>query len=232
MKHITSLSLFLLFTFNLLGQSLDIPLITTKGTAQIYVPVDEVHFNLSIIRHATEIADARKENIEISDQVVELLKRKGVPEKYIQTKSMTVGRNYLRNQRDKWEGYRASQSIYVCLTDPSLYDDIVDKLLMMDIAKLNGPDYRSSKASEAMEKARINAIVIAKGKAEQMASALGQSIGDAKLVQENFASRGSADTYSTGTSLVADIESGDQSFAPGQLVIKASVTISFALNGK
>lgn len=229
MKYAIILTI-LLSPFAICSQSLNIPLLTTSGTAQVYVPVDEVHFTITVSKVAPVIADARRQNVEESEKIVNILKSKGIPSKYIQTKRMSVGRNYIKNTRkQQWDGFVATQSIYVCLLDPSKYDEIADGFLTMDVASLQGPNFKSSKAAEAMETARINAVKIAKEKAQQLADALGQSIGPAKLVKENYATRGSADTYSTGTSLVPDVESATQSFQPGQLVIKAGVTVSFVL---
>ncbi len=228
MKYIFSLIL-ILELFTLSGQSLNIPLITTKGTAQVYVPVDEVHFNITISKIENDISSAREENLKVSRHIIETLKNKGVNPKYIQSNSLEIGRNYLRNNRDKWEGFKATQIIYVCLLDPSMYDDIMEDLIVMDIVKIRGPEYKSSRSAKAMEEARNEAILIAKKKAIQLAEALGQSVGSAKLITENHAGRASVDTYSSGTTLVTDVESKNQSFEPGQLVIQASVSVSFLL---
>jgi len=219
----------LVTTISLSSQSLNIPLIKTTGTSQVYVPVDEVHFTLNISKIAPEIAEARKQNIAVADEVVKLLKQKGILSKYIQSSSMSVRRHYKERSRNEWDGFISTQTIYVCLTDPSQYDKILDGLLTMDIASIQGPDYKSTRTKEAMQKARKEAILIAKNKAVQLCSSLGQSIGKAKLISENFARAANTETYSSGSSLVADIESGEQSFQPGQLVIKASVTVSFEL---
>lgn len=220
----------LLTTISISSQSLNIPLIKTTGTAQVYIPVDEVHFNLQISKTALTIAEARKKNIAIADEVVNLLRKKGIPAKYIQSSSMNISRNYKKHSKKKeWDGFISNQTIYVCLTDPSKYDDILDGLLIMDIASVRGPEYKSTRAKEAIKKARKDAIVIAKEKATELCSSLGQTLGKAKLISENFARSANTDTYSSGTSLVADIDSGDLSFQPGQLVVKASVTVSFEL---
>lgn len=213
-----------------IGQSLAIPLITTTGTSEVYVSVDEVHFQLTITQMDAEISEARAKNIAVSKQVTDILKSKGVPSKYIQSASMSVNRNYIRNTNlTKWDGYISTKEIYICLLDPSKYDDIADELLETDLATLRGPDYKSSRTAEAMEQARTEAILISQKKAKQLAEALGQSIGGAKLIKENHASSHNTGTYSSGTSLVADAEGSNQSYEPGQLRIKASVTASYEL---
>lgn len=226
--------LLLSFTTSLLtAQKFEnVPLLQTTGTATVYVPVDEVHFSIEIKAKAENISDAREKNLAVSRPVVALLKKKGVPSKYIQTKRLTVGRNYLKNTRQQeWDGFKSYQKIYVCLTDPSMYDELADKLLMMDVATLSGPQFKSSKAAAAKDQARLEAIKIAKNKAAEMATALGQSIGPAQLVSEFSAKSSSGDTYSSGTSLpAADNTASRFDYEPGQLVIKSSVSISFLLN--
>ena len=213
-----------------LGQSLDIPLVTTTATAEIYVPVDEVHFNLTISQKEAGISAARNKNIEVAKKVTDILKSKGVPAKYIQTAAMSVDRNYVRNSGfKKWDGFICTQKIYVCLLDPAKYDAIVDELLTTDLASLKGPEFKSSKLSEAMEKARGKAILLAKKKAEQFASTLGQSIGPAKLIEEISSGQTGTLSYSNDSSSNLSLEGKSQSFEPGQLRVQSSVTVSFEL---
>jgi len=220
------------FTSLLTAQTFEnIPLLQTTGTATVYVPVDEVHFSVEIAANAEKISDAREQNLIVSRQIVALLKSKGVPSKYIQTQRLNVGRNYINNTRQQeWEGFKSYQKIYVCLTNPSLYDEVSDQLLMMDLATLSGPQFKSTKAADAMDQARLAAIKSAKANAEEMALALGQSIGPAQLISEFSVKAPNRDTYSSGTSLpAADKVASRFDFEPGQLVVTSSVNISFLL---
>ena len=189
-----------LFLLSHLGssQSLNIPLIEVVETESIYAEVDEIHFTVTIQSHAKEIQDARNENRKIAEEVFSYLKGKGIPERYIQTKRMQISRNFVRNRQPvEYDGFNAYQQIYICLKDIDSYDEIVDNLLVMKITSLTGPQFKSSKFEELQNKAKLEALKKAKIQAKEMASALGQSIGKAKLIKANYSNNYSTSAYTS-----------------------------------
>jgi uncharacterized protein YggE len=211
------------------SQTLNIPLLEISQSEIAYAQVDEIHFTIVIQKHAKEISDARNQNREVAESVFKYLKSKGIPDRYIQTKRMTISRNVIRNRHPvEYDGFNAYQQIYVCLKDFESYDEIVDNLLVMDIHSLNGPSFQSSQYQELHDKAKLEALKKAKVRAEELAAALGQSIGKAKLIKVDTKQNYSTSAYSsqnTGSSS----NGGNTSFEIGEIEIKAWVTVSFEL---
>lgn len=220
--------LFLFLSIHCLhAQSLDIPLITVEETEIAYVEVDEVHFTLGIKTYDKEIDIARSKNKEISTTVFEFLESKKIPKQYIQTKRMNIYRNRVRNTSE-YEGFNAQQTIYVCLKDMNQYDEIVDALLQLNVSSVHGPEFKSSQYEQGLKEARLRALKKAKQSAEEMAAALDQTIGSAKLVS-SMVGRQDSNTGYSDLSVGATNQQGGSSFQVGEIPVYARVKISFSL---
>lgn len=231
-KSMKSIYTLLLITFisalNMKAQSLNIPLITVSETETSYAPVDEIHFSLSIKTHALEISEARSKNRDIAEKVFEYLDKKKVPEQYIQTKRMRISRNYpRRGTQNQYDGFNAYQVIYVCLKEMDTYDEIIDALLQMEIASIDGPNFKSTAYEEIYKAAQIKALTKARTSAGNMAEALGQKIGKAKLIDSQLMKSFNTSAYSSAEKNASS--AGSNSFKAGEIEIKALVKVSFEL---
>ena len=225
--HLSLLAIMLPFLG--VSQSLNIPLIEVAESSVSYSAVDEIHFTINLYDHAKEITEVSKQNKETAQAIFQYLKSKGIPENYIQTRRISIARNVIRNRHPiEYDGYNASQQIYVCLKNISLFDEIFDHILQMDVNSITGPDYKTSRYEELLNEAKIKALKKARKSAENMAGALGQSIGKAKLVKTSTQNSYSKDFYSSQTAESQPI-GVDPSIATGEIQIKASVIVSFEL---
>jgi len=226
-----TLVFFMLFLFALFcqAQSLEIPLVSVQGSSLIYKAPNEVHFSFTVETSAQEIADARKQNEAIVNACLKYLREQGVEKKYIQSQHMSVGRNYTRN-RKVFDGYIATQTIFVCLTDVGSYGTISDGLLQKEISRLSGPVFKTSDLKTIKNEARRKAMLDARDRAKLLAEALGQRIGKAKLISEvEYYSNRNTGAYSSGVESGNSGSDENSGFAPGQLEIKAVVNVSFKL---
>ncbi len=230
MKSFRYAFLFILcFPFLGVSQSLNIPLIEVSESHVIYAPVDEIHFTIILQHHAQEIDAARNKNRKVAHTVFDILKKAGIKDRFIQTKRMRISRNYIRNRHPiEYDGFLAYQQIYVCLKDIDSYDAIVDQLLVLDVHAVNGPDFKSSEYENLAKKAKLEALKKARVSAEEMAAALGQSIGKAKLIHSNTRNNFSNSAYSSQPAQQNN-QSGSTSFELGEIEIRSYVTVSFEL---
>jgi len=229
LKYSVLLLCFLVFG-SLTAQTSDEPLITVNETETTYAPVDEIHFNLSIRTHDLDITEVRNKNRKIAQEVFDYLDKKKVPKQYVQTKRMNVNRNYMRNsKRNDYDGFVATQKIYVCIKDINAFDEIMDNLLLMDIESIDGPSFKSSLYDETKKAAQLKALTKARKSAQDMAEALGQKIGKAKYIKNEAASTARNSAYTSASSGSNSAAGRDNSFAIGEIEIKASVLVSFEL---
>ncbi len=232
MKHTITYMLFILasgLSISLSAQSLNIPLLTVDASHTSYAPVDEIHFTIVLQNHEPTIEEARIKNKTTAQKIFSFLDEKNIPKRLVQSRSMRINRNYIGNRNaKKYDGFIASQEIYVCLTDVEAYDAIADALLVMDIQGLNGPYFKSSIYDEVLQATQVQALQKAKARGKILAEALDQSIGSAKLVTTNY-SFNQNNAYSTQSNPEAGAVGSASSFEVGEIQITATVQVSFVL---
>ncbi len=223
-----------IFLFSFLfssAQSLEVPLITVRGSAVVFANPDEVLISVSIYGKDMELAKAMDSYQKQSKEVIAFLKSQGIADQHIQTQYVSMGPKRKRNSTEL-DHYYASQSINVCIRDLSKYDAIMKGLVELNIYKLGQANFRCDDIAERRAEALRLAIRDAKQKAEMLVSELGQTIGKAKLISEIQNQRTSFNAETYGSSVVSTDGTSvgsAQGFAPGQLEIKSIVNVSFIL---
>lgn len=214
------------------SQVSDRPLINTRGSATVYAIPNEALISFSVITFSNEISDAKNKNGKISIETINYLKRRGVQEKHIQTQYLTVGKNY-RHDRDPGRElkFQATQSISVCIEDLKKLEGIMSDLLTKEITNLGTPVFRTTELDKYKSEARAKAILNAKAKAEMLAGELEQTIGKAHRISEvNFEHGGRVAYANFAEDSGRSAPAPQDSFAIGQLEIKADIDVSFNLN--
>jgi uncharacterized protein YggE len=204
------------------------PLITTNGEGKIKITPDQVAISVSVESKGDKAADVKKTNDTKIDAVIKYIKKMGVPAEDYQTQ-----RVYLNDEYDydkKKHNYVATQTIRILLKDIKKYDPLMEGLVETGINGINGIEYLSSQMDKHKTEARRLAVLDAKKKATELASALGQSIGSAFTVNDNSTGNYPQPRYEMAMMKVADGLLGNQTLAVGELEVSANVSVSFVLN--
>lgn len=218
----------ILISIPTIAQVSDTPLITVSGSATEFIPVEELHFTISIEVLDGELPMVRQQSKAEAKRVFSYLSEAKIPNQYIQTKTININKNYdHRNGRKTLLGYKATQSIYVCLKDMDLFDKVIDSLLTMKSVSVAGPEYKSSQYKDAMMKAKIAAVQDAKNRAKVMAESIDQSVGKAKIILEEQSKSGII-TYDNVLPQ-NEVDPSLESIRVGQLQVSAKVLVSFEL---
>jgi len=214
------------------AQNSDRSIISTRGTATVYALPNEALISFSIVTTSNELADAKKQNSEISKQTIKYLKSRKIEEKHIQTQYLNIGKNYRWDRNPQVEKkYTATQSFSVCVANLDNLESIICDLLEKDISNLGSPNFRTTELEKHKDEARKKAVLNAKYKAELLAGELDQTIGKAHRISEVTYGGNNGRVAYANFAEDASIGSGSQdSFAIGQLEIKAEIDISFNLN--
>ncbi len=102
-------------------------------------------------------------------------------------------------------------------------------LMDSGINRIDGVNFSSSKKEELESQARKKAVEDAKMKATEYAGALNQTIGKAALISEYRNSVGPQPMYKSAM-MSDESGSGQQTIAPGEMEIRATINVSFYLN--
>lgn len=202
-------------------------LVTTTGSAKLHAEPDEVHFSININTEGKDLLAAKQENAALTGKAIAYLRSKGVADRHIQTQYLSVNVQY-RNREKTDPRYIANQSIRVCLVDVSKFEDVNIGLLKEGITGINGPNFKTSKQEELLDKARLKAVIDAREKATALANELGQKIGPAYSITDVQNNGGGNLVY--GRAMAMDMgESAGPSIALGEITVSHSVTVAFYL---
>ena len=216
--------LILLSSLFINAQNPPMPTVDVSGQGTVKVVPDEATITVRVEHTGNNPKEVKQMNDQTVNEVFQFLKKQDIEEKYITSQQINLSKNYDYNT--KKYSYVANQTISVFLTDLSKYESLMKGLLETGINRINSVTFSSSEMKKLESEARVKAIMDAKQKAMEYASALGQNIGKAVHITE-------FNNVSTPMpvlrSMAMEGDSKMQTMAPGEMEINAQVNVSFEL---
>ena len=216
-------------------------LITVTGDAEVRVVPDEVILTLGVETWDKNLQVAQGQNDAIVSKVLALAADHGVEPQHVQTDYVSIEpryRNGYYEQRD-FIGYFVHKTVVITLRDLSGFEDLLADALESGVNYVHGIQFRTTELRKHRDEARTLAIQAAREKAEALAGALDQRASQPRTILEEQSGWWSA--YNAwwgsrwGTAMAQNViqESGetawstDGSVAPGQISVRARVTVTF-----
>jgi len=240
-KLLFAVSSILLFGLPAFAQpSVEPPLITVTGQAEVRVPPDEVLFTLAVENVDRDMLVANKRTDESVKQILAIARKNNVKPEDVQTSQISVQPKYNTDdmsyeERNKVKrvliGYEVSKTVAIRLRDISRFDELLADVLKAGITRLSNLQFMDSQVRKHRDQARVMAIRAAQEKAVLLAREIGQSIGPAYSITENTSDYGRASgTYQNATTTAGSESSESESaIAPGSISVTAQVTVRFRL---
>jgi uncharacterized protein YggE len=226
-------------------QSDDRPIITVNGEAVVKVQPDQIVINFGIETWDKDIMLAKQKNNDIMQKALKVIKDAGIPDKDIQTDYLSVEPRYDDSYEKKdFIGYFIRNTFVVTLSNPEKVEELVSSVLQSGVNYIHGIDFQTTEFKKYREQARDLALNAAKEKAEKMAAALGQTIGDPVQISEGYGGSdwwyfnswsgwGYGRSNMMSQNVVQNIPSGSdnisETIALGKISIKANVSVTFEL---
>jgi uncharacterized protein len=191
MHKIKLLALSLIFFFSAIIYSQDYsqnkpPSIEVTGNAQIKIEADQMDMHISINVNLDDLQDAKNKNDESTKQVLGILEDLNINDNDIATSGIRMSRNNLNYENyNKTKKYTVTNEIFVKSPNISSYENITTRLIKIDNVYLTNIGLSSTKSIETRVKAREEALLAAKKKAEDMAATYNMAIGKPIQIQEN-----------------------------------------------
>jgi uncharacterized protein YggE len=205
-------------------------LITVYGTAEVKVAPDEAILTLGVDTHDRDISVAEAQNADRVKKLLVLAEKAGIESKDIQTSSLSMGPSYSDEKVPRLLGYDVAETITMRLRDLAKYEGLMVSLLQAGLNRVNGVEFVITEPRKYRDEARSKAIRAAREKAAAMASELGQSIGKPWKIEEQEEHYPSAMQASINYArVVPSTDAGESALASGQVLIRASVRVSFQL---
>ncbi|MBN8565765.1 MAG: SIMPL domain-containing protein [Flavobacteriales bacterium] len=225
-------SIFLLLTIfvtNMNAQDTKItPHIAVTGEGKVTVQPDQAIINFGVQNTGKDAAEVKKMNDETVDKVMKFIKKFGILSNDVQTTNVSLHKSY--DYEKKKHHYQASQSISITLKDIKKYDELMMGLVDNGINNISNVEFKSSKIEEHKVTARKQAILDAKKKAEDFATALNQKVGKAIVITDNSQPIYQPPMYRNMMMKAEAMDTSQETLAIGQIEITTNVSVTFQLD--
>lgn len=216
----------LLVTLSLFAQASEKPLININAEGKVKTHPDMAAFNLTV--QTTEL-DANKAHSRIDSLVKDLLKR--IKKFDIKEGSLDTSQTSIQAEYDysikpkKLLGYRASRQVSFNLIDLKQLDQLVSVLSKLDDTNLNNIQFSVQDPQYYEDLALINAIQIAKQKAELIANEFGVELGKIDKVSHQV-SQNSPHVFARAMAMEMDMNK-TSSYEQKDIEMSAFIEVSF-----
>ena len=218
--------------------------INVSGSAEVKVVPDEVYLRLGVETRDISLDAAKRQNDDRTEKILKQLKKKGVPEKNIQTDFMSVEPEYDYNVlRVKSVAYVVRKSVEVKLTELRRFEEVLTEALENGVTHVHGIDFRTSQLRKHRDEARAMAIRAAKEKADALAAELGVRRGKVQSINENtwggwwgwsggygWGGRGQGMMQNAVQERAGASDVEERTLSVGQISVSATVNVTFGID--
>jgi uncharacterized protein YggE len=197
--------------------------VTAEGTVR--VEPDTAVVTLGVQANAATGAEAMEQINASSAALTQALIDAGIPAEDIQTSGLSLFTT--TDDRGEISGYQASVNVNVVMRD------IADVGPTIDAAQqaagpgftISGVTFSFADPESVLEQARVDAVTLARAKAEQYAAAAGVTLGGVVSITE----QSSPPPVVFGGFDMAAAEAAGPSISPGQLDLTVNVTVTYSI---
>ncbi|MHA6260071.1 SIMPL domain-containing protein [Sporosarcina sp. CAU 1771] len=197
---------------------------TVNGTGSVTLPPDTVQFYVEVQTENEKLTIAQQENASAMNKVIEALLDFGIENEHIQTVSYNITPQYdYIDGEQQFRGYAVSNVIMVTSGYVEKIGSMIDLAVENGATGISNIQFLVSDEEATYEKALSEALDDAKKKAQTMANTIQIQIDliPIKIVEEQ------KEAPIIPRMFVAKEMSATTPIEPGQLTIRASVTVQF-----
>ena len=149
-------------------------LLSVQAQAEARRAPDIATLSAGVVTQAADGNSAMRQNAEQMNRVMSALKAAGVPARDIQTSGVNLHPQYryAENQPPAITGYQATNTVSVKLRDVARMGQVLDALVASGANQINGPTFGIDDPEPLYAQARLDALKLARERAETYASAL------------------------------------------------------------
>lgn len=201
--------------------------ITVTGEATVQATPDMAVIMLGVTTEGPTAAGAMAANSAALAAVLERLRAAGVEERDLQTTNLSLNPNWVGYDgasTPRIAGYTAMNMLNVRVRDLGQLGTLLDASISDGANTLNGVTFEISAPRPLLDEARRQAVADARARAELLATALQQSLGEVVSVSETPAWGGPVPMFRADLAEAAAVP-----VAEGQIGISAQVTVVWSL---
>lgn len=205
------------------------------GTRLVIVAVGEAtrvpdiaRIGAGVVASAPTASAAMDANARQMASVRAALTRAGIPDRDIQTTSLSLSAEYREEASGaapRIVGYRASNEVSVTFRDIAATGKILDALVGQGANQINGPSLSIERPEAALDEARVKALAAARARADLYARAAGKHVG--RLVAISETGGDSAIGFRTVVNSLPKISTA---LDPGTQTLSVTLNVTFELD--
>jgi uncharacterized protein len=206
--------------------------ITVSGNAEILTAPDRFAISAGFEVQTTDLDDARDESKRRAAALLGVAEKHGVAACDVQTHQLSLRPRYDNNygEHRKLIGYEASRSLTLTLHDIEEVEAVLYDLAAAGANRIDNVEFSTSALQDKRAEARVLAALAAREKAEAMAAALGQTVGEPLKIDEGGETSPwqapNTMNYSLHNDTVAQLS---ETVASGKIQVRAGVSVVFRL---
>ena len=201
-------------------------LVTVSGEATVLAIPDQATIRVGVSSQAKTARAASEANAKDMSAVIAAMKDAGIPDKDIQTSSLSLQPQYDQKQNvgNRLIGFQVNNIVTIKLHDISRLAGVIDRAIAAGANEMSGIEFEMSQYAKLLDQARAAAVADARRKAELYAGAAGMKVGRVMAISEEgqAAPRPYAPMLRAGAAVAIPI-------SPGEQTLRAVVTVSFEL---
>ncbi|MFO7320586.1 MAG: SIMPL domain-containing protein [Chloroflexota bacterium] len=204
--------------------------VTVAGIGVASGAPDIAYIELGVEMVEPELADAYSQAAGAIQAVIDALVDLGIAEEDIRTSSVNI---YPQEQFNPQTGepgertYRVSNILRITVRDVSMIESVISTAVDAGANTIYNFNFGIDNSVELEQQARLDAVANARERAEQLASAVGASVGDAIVISESYGNYQPLQPYGRGGAASMDVAA--MPIAPGQLDVTVQVLVTFTL---
>ncbi len=204
--------------------------LSVTGAGQVAMTPDIAYIYIGVHTESGTAADAVAENTASTTKVIDALVAAGVDKKDINTSNFSI---WPSQQYDPQTGqpldtkYVVDNSVYVKVRKLDSLGELLDTAIQSGANSINSIQFDLADKTEALRKARAEAVKNAKTQAEELAEAAGVTLGEIQSISfYDSAPYPVMDAYGKGGGGMA-AEAAAVPIQPGQLTLTVNVTLNY-----
>ena len=205
-------------------------LMTVGGEGEAFGVPDIAVLSLGVETEGASAAEALSRNAARMSATIAKLKARGVAEKDMQTRNLSVGARYDYSDEGKPPsivGYTAQNMLAVKLRKLAEAGSIIDDVIGGGANSLGGLSFEFDDPNPLMNEARKDAVADSRAKAELYAKAAGVTLGRVLRIEDGFAAPPAPLPYMDARAALKRTESTP--IAVGESTVAAHVTIVYEI---
>jgi uncharacterized protein len=204
------------------------PVIELQVNEQVEVEPDTVKISAGVTNEAMTAQEALSQNSVQMRQVIDRLRKLGIPERDIQTTRINLGARFdydQQAQRQVFRGYQASNQVSVTLRDTEEVGAVLDALVQAGATDINGPSFSIADDTAAKAEARKRAMERARAMALDYARVAGYS--NVRVLQISESVSGPVREYAADSIRVRAQSAGAPPVQPGMVETGVTVSVTY-----